>query len=168
MERVGMRRELHAVRRIVARSGECSTSSATPCSSRSGTHASDQRRAEAAELLERCGRRRRYRPDPDRPPVVLALPFTKSWMAVNTPARRVRAMAHFGGQTPRLTSSPWMSAVAPAARCGLAHLGRRASRAVRRLRPADSGARHGRVVAMHDGEPDLPLGGPRSSRCRTF
>jgi len=41
-----------------------------------------------------------YRPDPDRPPIVLTLPFTGPWVAINSPARRVPSHGtHFLGQT---------------------------------------------------------------------
>jgi hypothetical protein len=41
-----------------------------------------------------------YRPDHDRPPVVLSLPFAGSWLAIRTPARRVPSHGtHFLGQT---------------------------------------------------------------------
>jgi len=41
-----------------------------------------------------------YRPDPNRPPLVLSLPFEGPWLAVNSPARRVPSHGtHFLGQT---------------------------------------------------------------------
>jgi|SRR5262245_17760278 len=41
-----------------------------------------------------------YRPDPERPPVVLSLPFDGPWLAVNSPARRIPSHGtHFLGQT---------------------------------------------------------------------
>ena len=41
-----------------------------------------------------------YRPDPNRPPLVLSLPFEGRWLAVNSPARRVPSHGtHFLGQT---------------------------------------------------------------------
>ena len=118
---------------------------------------SDQRRAEAAELAEALRAAARYRPDPDRPPVVLALPFTKSWMAVNTPARRVPSHGtHFGGQTyaldfvavdeRRRTSEvrDWRTFLTAEPVERFSGFGQPI------LAPAD-----GRVVAVHDGEPDL-------------
>ena len=118
---------------------------------------SDQRRAEAAELAEALRAAARYRPDPNRPPVVLALPFTQSWLAVNTPARRVPSHgAHFGGQTyaldfvavdERRRSSDvrdWRSVLTAEPVDRFLGFGRPI------LAPAN-----GRVVAVHDGEPDL-------------
>jgi Peptidase family M23 len=118
---------------------------------------SDQRRAEKAELAEALRAAARYRPDPDRPPVVLALPFAKSWMAVNTPARRVPSHGtHFGGQTyaldfvavneRRRTSDvrDWRTFLTTEPVERFAGFGEPL------LAPAD-----GRVVAVHDGEPDL-------------
>ena len=41
-----------------------------------------------------------YRPDPGQAPVVLSLPFTGSWLAANSPARRIPSHGtHFLGQT---------------------------------------------------------------------
>ena len=49
----------------------------------------EKQRAELAALAEAPRSAAAYHPDPDRPPVVLSLPFAGSWLAANTPARRV-------------------------------------------------------------------------------
>jgi hypothetical protein len=57
-------------------------------------------REELTRLAEAMRAAATYRPDPDQAPVVLALPFEGSWLAVNTPARRVPSHGtHFLGQT---------------------------------------------------------------------
>ena len=97
-----------------------------------------------------------YQPDLDQEPVVLTLPFEGSWLALNTPARRIPSHGtHFLGQTfaidfvavdaRRRTSAvrDWRTLLAtePATRFfGF-------NRAI--LSPVD-----GHVVAAHDGEPD--------------
>jgi murein DD-endopeptidase MepM/ murein hydrolase activator NlpD len=114
-------------------------------------------RAESAELVEAMRAAARYRPDPDRRPVVLALPFTQSWRAVTTPARRVPSHGtHFGGQTyafdfvavderGRSTDvRDWRSFVAAEPVDRFFGFG------LPILAPAK-----GQVVAVHDGEPDL-------------
>ena len=97
-----------------------------------------------------------YQPDPDQEPVVLTLPFEGSWLALNSPARRVPSHGtHFLGQTfaidfvavdaRRRTSAvrDWRTLLTaePADRF-IAF-----DRAI--LSPVD-----GHVVAAHDGEPD--------------
>jgi hypothetical protein len=98
----------------------------------------------------------RYQPDPDQEPVVLALPFEGSWLALNSPARRVPSHGtHFLGQTfaidfvavdaRRRTSAvrDWRTLLTaePVDRFFAF------DRAI--LSPVD-----GYVVAAHDGEPD--------------
>ena len=59
-----------------------------------------ERREELARLAEAMRAASAYRPDPDRAPVVLALPFRGRWLARNTPARRVPSHGtHFLGQS---------------------------------------------------------------------
>jgi murein DD-endopeptidase MepM/ murein hydrolase activator NlpD len=98
-----------------------------------------------------------YRPDPRREPVVLALPFQGTWLARNSPARRIPSHGtHLLGQTfaidfvavrGRRTASvrDWRTllAVEPAGR--FFAFGRPI------LSPAG-----GRVAVVHDGEPDHP------------
>jgi hypothetical protein len=60
----------------------------------------EQQRADLAALREGIRAATTYRPDSDRPPVVLSLPFAGSWLAENSPARRVPSHGtHFLGQT---------------------------------------------------------------------
>ena len=112
---------------------------------------------DTAGLVEALRAAARYRPDPNRPPVVLALPFTKSWLAVNTPARRVPSHGtYFAGQTyafdfvavdARRRSTDvrdWRSFVATEPVERFFGFGRSI------LSPAA-----GQVIAVHDGEPDL-------------
>ena len=97
-----------------------------------------------------------YRPDPDRPPVVLTLPFTGPWVAINSPARRVPSHGtHLLGQTYAIdfvavdargrtgTVVDWRTVLAtePAQR----FVGYDAPI----LAPIDA-----RVALVHDGEPD--------------
>jgi Peptidase family M23 len=114
-------------------------------------------RAEVDRLVEAMRAAARYRPDPNRRPVVLSLPFTQSWRAVTTPARRVPSHGtHFGGQTyafdfvavdARGRSTDvldWRAFVASEPVERFFGFGRPI------LAPAN-----GHVVAVHDGEPDL-------------
>jgi Peptidase family M23 len=115
-----------------------------------------EQRDELAKLKEALRAAAAYRPDLDRPPVVLSLPFAGSWLAVNTPARRVPSHGtHFLGQTFAID----FVAVDARRRTAIVRDWRTvlAVEPVERflgfgqplLAPAD-----GRVVAVHDGEPD--------------
>lgn len=116
---------------------------------------SEKQRAELAKLVEAMRAASAYRPDP-RPPVVLSLPFTGSWLALNTPARRVPSHGtHFLGQTFAIDF-----VAANAARRTATVRDLRTFLSVEPvdrflgfgepvLAPAD-----GRVVAVHDGESD--------------
>jgi hypothetical protein len=117
----------------------------------------NRNRADEAGLVEAMRAAARYRPDPNRPPVLLALPFSQSWLAVNTPARRVPSHGtHFAGQTyafdfvavdARRRSTDvrdWRAFLATEPVERFFGFGRPI------LAPAD-----GQVVAVHDGEPDL-------------
>lgn len=97
-----------------------------------------------------------YRPDHDRPPVVLSLPITRTWLAVSTPARKVPSHGtHFLGQTFAIdfvkvdvrrrtaTVRDWRTFLA------VEPLDRFLGFAEPILAPA-----HGRVVTVHDGEED--------------
>jgi murein DD-endopeptidase MepM/ murein hydrolase activator NlpD len=118
----------------------------------------DDRRARLANLARAIRAAADYRPDPARSPVVLALPFHGTWVARNSPARRIPSHGtHFLGQTfaidfvavqdRRRTSAvkDWRTLVGvePAERFFAF------GRAI--LAPAA-----GRVIAVHDGEPDHP------------
>jgi hypothetical protein len=97
-----------------------------------------------------------YRPDPERPPTLLRLPFTGSWVAGNTPAARVPSHGtHFGGQTYAIDFVP----VDERARTDVSRDWRTvlATEPVERFvgfgRPILAPA-EGRVVAVFQGEPD--------------
>ena len=97
-----------------------------------------------------------YRPDPDRPPVVLSLPFEGPWLAVNSPARRVPShRTHFLGQTYAIdfvavdSRGRTGSAVDWRTFLGTEPAERFVGYGAPILAPAD-----GRVALVHDGEPD--------------
>jgi Peptidase family M23 len=117
-----------------------------------------ERRAAPVNLREAIRAAADYRPDPDGEPLVLSLPFHGRWLAMNSPARRVPSHGtHFLGQSfaidfvavdqRRRTAAvrDWRTilAVEPVER--FYALGRPI------LAPTS-----GRVVAVHDGEPDPP------------
>ncbi|HKH53917.1 MAG TPA: M23 family metallopeptidase [Propionibacteriaceae bacterium] len=116
----------------------------------------EKQRPEHATLVKAIRAAAAYRPDPDRPPVVLSLPFTGSWLALNTPARRVPSHGtHFLGQTFAID----FVAVDADRRTATV----RDWRTVLALEPADRflafgqpilAPVDGQVVAVHDGEPD--------------
>ena len=96
------------------------------------------------------------RPDPDRPPVELRLPFRGPWQTVRTPSERVPSHGtHFGGQTfafdvvavdPRRRTASvrdWLTVLATEPVDRFVGFGMPV------LAPVDS-----RVVAVHDGEID--------------
>lgn len=97
-----------------------------------------------------------YRPDTDRPPVVLDLPFEGSWLAGATPADRVPShRTHFLGQTFAID----FAAVDERGRTSAV----RDWRTVLATEPPDRfyafgqpilAPAGGQVVAAHDGEPD--------------
>jgi Peptidase family M23 len=116
----------------------------------------EKQRPERSALVDALRAAAAYRPDPHQPPVVLSLPFTGSWLALNTPARRVPSHGtHLLGQTFAIdfvavdaerrtaTVRDWRTvlAVEPADR--FLGFGQPI------LAPVD-----GQVVAVHDGEPD--------------
>jgi hypothetical protein len=116
----------------------------------------EKQRPEHAALVEAIRAAAAYRPDPDRSPVVLSLPFTGSWLALNTPARRVPSHGtHFLGQTfaidfvavdaERRTAAvrDWRTVLAVESADRFLGFGQPI------LAPVD-----GQVVAVHDGEPD--------------
>jgi hypothetical protein len=116
----------------------------------------EKQRPERAALVDALRAAAAYRPDPDRPPVVLSLPFTGSWLALNTPARRVPSHGtHFLGQTFAIdfvgvdaerrtaTVRDWRTVLAVEAADRFLGFGQPI------LAPVD-----GQVVAVHDGEPD--------------
>lgn len=111
-----------------------------------------------ARLAESIRGAASYRPDPDRAPVVLTLPFEGSWLAENSPARRVPSHGtHFLGQTFAIdfvaadtrrrtaTVRDWRTVLATEPVTRFFAFGRAI------LSPID-----GHVVAAHDGEPDHP------------
>jgi hypothetical protein len=111
---------------------------------------------ELDRLAEAMRAAARYRPDPDQPPVVLDLPFTGTWMALNTPAQRVPSHGtHFLGQTYaidfvavdqcRRTASvrDWRTMLGTEPPYRFHAYGQPI------ISPAD-----GHVVGVHDGEPD--------------
>ena len=111
---------------------------------------------EPVRLAEAMRAAATYRPDPDQAPVLLRLPFEGSWLAVNTPARRVPSHGtHFLGQTfaidfvavddRRRTAAvrDWRTLLAAEPAGRFLAFGRPM------LSPID-----GYVVAAHNGEPD--------------
>jgi Peptidase family M23 len=118
----------------------------------------DERRAGVGKLAAAIRAAADYSPDPDRAPVVLALPFRGTWLAKNSPARRVPSHGtHFLGQSfaidfvaverRRRTAAvrDWRTFVAVEPVDRFFAFGRPI------LAPAD-----GQVIAVHDGEPDHP------------
>lgn len=118
----------------------------------------EQQRLELAQLAEAMRAAAAYRPEPDRPPVMLSLPFAGSWLAVNTPARRVPSHGtHFLGQTFAIdfaavdagrrtaTVRDWRTVLAVEPVDRFIGFGQPI------LAPAD-----GLVVGVHDGEADHP------------
>src|SRR5215218_2659766 len=116
----------------------------------------EQQRADLAALREGLRAAATYRPDAERPPVVLSLPFAGSWLAENSPARRVPSHGtHFLGQTFAIdfvaadahrhtaTVRDWRTLLAGEPATRFFAFGRPI------LSPID-----GTVVAAHDGEPD--------------
>jgi len=114
------------------------------------------RETDAADLARAVRSAADYRPDPDRPPVELRLPFRGPWATVRTPAERVPSHGtHFGGQTfafdfvavdPRRRTASvrdWRTMLATEPVDRFVGFGMPV------LAPADS-----RVVAVHDGEAD--------------
>lgn len=115
-----------------------------------------EQRAELVKLGEAIRAASAYRPDPDQAPVVLSLPFRGGWLAMNSPARRIPSHGtHFLGQSfaidfvavegRRRTAAvrDWRMLLAPEPPDRFHAFGRPI------LAPAN-----GRVVAVHDGEPD--------------
>jgi hypothetical protein len=113
---------------------------------------------DVARLAESIRAAASYRPDPDRAPVVLTLPFEGSWLAENSPARRVPSHGtHFLGQTFAIdfvaadtrrrtaTVRDWRTLLATEPVTRFFAFGQAI------LSPID-----GHVVAAHDGEPDHP------------
>jgi hypothetical protein len=117
---------------------------------------SDDRKAHKARLAAALRAAADYRPDPGRAPVGLRLPFTGWWLAVRTPADRVPSHGtHFGGQSYAID----FVAVDPHRRSAVT----RDWRSLLASEPAGRflgfgrpilAPRHGRIVAVHDGEPD--------------
>src|SRR5215204_5134979 len=116
----------------------------------------ERQRADLAALREGIRAAATYRPDADRPPVVLSLPFAGSWLAENSPARRVPSHGtHFLGQTFAIdfvavdaerrtaTVRDWRTVLSVEPVDRFLGFGEPI------LAPAD-----GRVAAVHDGEPD--------------
>src|SRR5215213_7756902 len=118
----------------------------------------EQQRADLTALREGLRAAGTYRPDAERPPVVLSLPFAGSWLAENSPARRVPSHStHFLGQTFAID----FVAVDPERRTATV----RDWRTVLSVEPVDRflgfgepilAPADGRVVAIHDGEVDHP------------
>lgn len=119
-------------------------------------HMRDERRADVVKLVAAMRAAADYRPDPSRAPVVLALPFRGTWLALNGPARRVPSHGtHFLGQSFAIdfvavehrrrtaTVRDWRTIVATEPVDRFFGFGRPI------LAPAD-----GQVIAVHDGEPD--------------
>lgn len=115
-----------------------------------------EQRVEIGRLRDAIRAADAYRPDPDQAPVVLTLPFDGTWLALNSPARRVPSHGtHFLGQSfavdfvavdrRRRTAArnDWRSLLAPEPPDRFYAFDRPI------LAPAD-----GQVIAAHDGEPD--------------
>jgi hypothetical protein len=122
------------------------------------TRVHPEQHVDLARLREAIRAASAYRPDPDRPPIVLSLPFYGTWLALNSPARRVPSHGtHFLGQSyaidfvavdrRRRTAAvrDWRSLVAPEPPDRFYALGKSI------LAPAS-----GRVISVHDGERDHP------------
>jgi hypothetical protein len=116
----------------------------------------DEHRAELAKVAAAMRAAAAYRPDPDRVPVVLSLPFAGLWLAANSPARRIPShRTHFLGQTFAID----FVAVDALRRTATV----RDWRTFLSVEPVDRFLGFGRpilapaaghVVAAHDGEPD--------------
>jgi hypothetical protein len=115
-----------------------------------------EQRDELARLSEAMRAAARYRPPRDQTPTVLSLPFQGSWLAANTPARRVPSHGtHFLGQTYAIdfvavdtrrrtaATRDWRTVLGTEPADRFRAFGQPI------LAPAD-----GHITAMHDGEPD--------------